>query len=170
MQHLAYVLPMLADTNVFDFLVEIVKLVSLGVATVAAVIAAMRAGRAETKTDTAAKEARGGRLAAQTAATVVVESTQLQTDALNKVVEQGQRVEQNTNGKLEAKERDYAALQAKYEALLVATPPPAVVDKIDKIDKVIGSVVKAHESGVIRIETPADPAHPPHRRATDPHP
>lgn len=170
------VLMLASETNGFDVLLELIKLGALIVTTVAAVMAAQRAGAAVTQTEAATKEARGGRLAAQAAATVAVETAQLNTDAMHRVEQQTQRVEQNTNGLLEAEKRAHAATQAKYEALLAATPPPAiadtlpvVVDQIQQIGAVVQGVVKAHESGVIRIETPRDPSNPPMQRRDDPH-
>lgn len=114
------------------------------------------------KIDAVVKDAKVTRSAAQATANVAVETATAHGEALARVEQGVASVELNTNGRLEAKERENAALRAQIAAMLKAEVPPVVTKTLPKLAEDVGHLVAvidgAEKSGVFKVPQPRDPA------------
>lgn len=111
-------------------------------------------GNVEAKVDGHAteikSEAATARRLANTAAEVSITSDQKLDQAVGKL----DVIDQQTNGRLEAKERELAAVQAKYEALLAAMPPVPLTPIAEQVAHIAEVIDKADGSGVFKPREP----------------
>lgn len=118
-----------------------------------------------------AVDAKVARSASQTAAEVAANVATAHGEILQEVKQGVQNVEMNTNGRLEAKERENAMLRARLEAMLEAQVPPVVAEALPKLTEDVGHLVavidEADKSGVFKAPQKVDPANPPKRRHDD---
>jgi hypothetical protein len=173
----AYVI--LADTNWPDVVLELVKTVAMIATGIFAVLAANRAGRAETKANEAGEKVDTAAESLGTAATLAATEAQKASlrakVAVQQVVENEKRAERgrevlaqvasHTNGEFAALKAENAELRKWKEAQLAAAVPPAVVEKIDHLTEVVEEVVETSKSGTKLGKAARDPNA--RERATD---